>query len=135
MLPKTHLAATMFLAAGLILIGLADMLQAFLLIFGGFLIDTDHYIWYVWNKKDWSLKRSYKWHYSLYLKKEKRKFLHVFHTVESFIVVSLLSFWHFIFLYILFGMVFHMILDVIQAVNHRFYAKEISSLYSLIKGN
>ena len=133
MLPKTHFWASLVLATITFLVGWATPFQSFLIFFGGFLIDTDHYIWYVYNKKDWSLKKAYQWHYALYIKKEKRKCLHVFHTVESFLVIILISVFYAVFYYLFAGMAFHLLLDCIQAYQYGFYGKRISIISLLLK--
>ena len=133
MLPKTHFLATLTLTIITLLFNLTTPLQAAAILFGGLLIDTDHYLLYVAEKKDWSLRRAYKLFYAMYLRHEKRKSLYLFHTVEFFLVVLALGFVHPIFFYIFAGMIFHLMLDITQAVQRGYYAKSISIIGDLYK--
>ena len=133
MLPKTHFWATLALGITTTFFDFTSLLQAVAILFGGVLIDTDHYLLYAMKKNDLSLRRAYKWFYAMYLRREKRRFLYIFHAIESFIVVFALGFIHSIFFYIFAGMVFHLILDIIQAAQHKHYAKYISIIYYLTK--
>ena len=91
--------------------------QASLIFLASVLIDFDHYIWYVQRKKDYSLKKSYIWlKKNLHFKKPKPVMM-IFHTIECIILIGILSFYFNIFLFILIGMLFHSILDVIDLIN------------------
>ena len=81
---------------------------------GGYFIDVDHYFLYVFKTKNYSLKKSY-----FYFKKSGahnriRKQLFIFHTIETILVLSFLAKYSEMFLIILIGLIFHMILDYIQ---------------------
>lgn len=76
---------------------------------GSYLIDADHYLWYVLRYKDLSFKNAYR---ESLLKKEGR--LHIFHTVEFLFLMGILSFHSIFFFVILMGMVFHMSLDLLD---------------------
>jgi hypothetical protein len=79
----------------------------------GFVFDVDHYIYYAIRKRDWSLINAY-----LYCIPGSKVFephpdvLHIFHTVEVWLVLFLSGiFFHKIFLFVLLGLIFHMLFD------------------------
>jgi len=86
---------------------------------GGVLIDWDHYVYYIFQKKDINIIRSYRYFRSLRgLKKlaEYKKVFRFFHTIEFLIVIVILSFYSEIFFLILIGILTHYILDVINEI-------------------
>ncbi len=95
------------------------------------LIDTDHYLLYVWEKHDFNLRNSYKWYRKkvkqvLSLPKEERlKYYHglyIFHGFEVLFILLLLSiFISKYFLFILTGFNIHLFLDMIA--DNRNYTK------------
>jgi hypothetical protein len=97
-----------------------------------FLIDVDHYIYYVYKYKSLSLKKAY--FFFLEIKKkwiafspaEKRQYqflILLFHGVEFLFVLAVASFFSQIMLYIFIGSAFHLLVDWIELI----YAK--SPLY------
>jgi hypothetical protein len=108
--------------------------QVFIIFASSILIDVDHYLWYAIKKKDWSLRRAYQWHVKkseLFQKmdeKERNKFKHllvIFHGIEFWLFLILLIFINKIFLFVLIGIVIHMILDYIDLYRWKapFYTK------------
>jgi len=94
-------------------------------------IDVDHYIWYVFVKKDWSLKNAY-----YYLKNDsiEQHQLMIFHTIEFIIIIGLFSFIWIGFYYIFIGIVYHSIFDIIDMVKHRnVMCREYSLIYHFIR--
>ena len=111
--------------------------------FASFLIDVDHYIFYVFTSRDLSLIQSHKWFMkesakSLSLsKKDRKKFSKqipcVFHGIEAIAILFLLSFVNILFLYVLIGFIFHEILDFIHIVYYGYSLKHIGSqTYNLL---
>lgn len=96
----------------------------FLIIFlSSVLIDFDHYLYYIIKKKDFSLRNAYRWfiqNREIWLalsRKEKENMKHgiiIFHGIECWILLALLVFVHKIFLFVLIGVLIHMILDFID---------------------
>lgn len=92
------------------------------------LIDVDHYLYYVWIKKDWNLSYAYRW-FSLKLedwrklpKQERHQFerqILFMHGIEFILLTSLLIFVHKIFLFILIGFLIHLALDFIDLIIHK----------------
>ncbi|MBI2043137.1 hypothetical protein HYT25_01995, partial [Candidatus Pacearchaeota archaeon] len=75
----------------------------FIVILSTFLIDVDHYIFYAAKKRDLNLKRAYSWFVKFIEKrkklstKERKKYKHhilIFHGIEFWIILGLLSFVH-----------------------------------------
>lgn len=107
-----------------------------------FLIDVDHYLFYIVAKKDLSLKNAHKWfvkqHFKFlkFSKKEKkdiRPFPCIFHGIEAIIILSILSFASPIFIYILIGFIFHEFLDLINMIMFGFPFYHIGSqTYNII---
>lgn len=75
---------------------------------GGFLIDIDHYLWYIFKYRDFNIKKAYK------LSKDKSITyrIHVFHLIEILIICVVLSFYSETFLMLLIGLIPHYIMDV-----------------------
>jgi hypothetical protein len=97
------------------------------------LIDVDHWFIYVFKKKDFSIINSFKWFVSLEKSKKKPKFLFVFHTIESFLLLILLSTKYLLFQLILIGAIFHMFLDIADSIVNKGYRKDISITISIFK--
>lgn len=80
-----------------------------LIFLSAFFIDADHYLWYVLKFKNFNFRQAYNYHVE---SKEKDK-LHIAHTVEFWILILILSFYFRFFYFILLGIIFHNILDLI----------------------
>lgn len=127
MLPKQHIILGLIFATVLLLlfpqIGLIGFL---IIIFSTVLIDVDHYLFYVWYKKDYSLRNCYRWFIKKSrefrnLSKEQKKKINcppiIFHGFEALIILIILSFFSKIFIYILIGFLFHEFLDIINIIS------------------
>lgn len=147
MYPQIHLLA------GLIFIIAAKSFDLFpfssiLIVFlASILIDADHWIYYAFKKKDLSIENAYYWFISRDKKfknmaKEKRKEhwaehkspVMIFHGIEFWAILLILSLYSEIFLFMLFGIALHIIFDYIDLCrkNIPFYTK-FSQVYVLIK--
>ncbi len=98
--------------------------QALVFFAGAVLIDADHYIQYILKFKDFGVKGMFDFVDSITknVKHEKGKpqylGLCLFHTVEFFILLGILSFHYTTVRYLLLGMSFHMTLDIIHLYRH-----------------
>jgi hypothetical protein len=89
---------------------------AILVFIGGFLVDADHFLYYLLRFKKFNLKKAY-----LYFEdvgktrnlREYQRFFLVFHFSEIIVLLVILSFFHKIFFIILIGLLSHIILDII----------------------
>jgi len=81
-------------------------------VIGGYLIDVDHWMWYVYKTHDLSIKRSYWWYVD---KKYKPPVLNIFHTVEVWLIAFVISLYWIPGFIITLGMYMHLILDYLHA--------------------
>ncbi|MEK6873892.1 MAG: hypothetical protein AABW91_03530 [Nanoarchaeota archaeon] len=144
MYPSKHIVfGFIFALLVFILFPQIELLGFFTIWLASFLIDVDHYLYYVLAKKDLSLRKAYKWFMgesakSLLLPREKRKEINkempcIFHGIETIIILILLSFVNNFFLFVLIGFVFHEFLDFIHVVYYGFSLKHIGSqIYNLV---
>jgi hypothetical protein len=129
MLIKIHAMFGIIFSVLFYLIFHITLFQTFLIFFASIFIDFDHYIWYVYRKKSFNPIKAYFWYkekrkmwFKLSEKereKYKRAYL-IFHSIEFWIILFLLSYLNKMFLYIIIGLLFHMILDFIEII----YIKE-----------
>lgn len=93
-----------------------------IVILSSVLIDVDHYLWYVYKKKDWSLTNAYNWFIKIIKKsfsfprKQRNEFYVGFcflHGIEFLFVLSILGiFISRFFLFVFIGIAFHLLLDI-----------------------
>jgi len=79
----------------------------------GFVVDIDHYFYYVIKKKDFNFINGYLYHVpGSKVHEEHSDSLHIFHNWEVWLLFLILTFLiHEVFLFILIGLIFHMIFD------------------------
>ena len=110
---SVHLVASAILAAVLYPIFQWNVLLIFV---GGVLIDIDHYFWYIFKYKKFSLFSCYK-HLAVEVEKNKWKdvigALFIFHTIEFLLMIVLMSFYNKHALIFLTGLSVHYLLDFI----------------------
>lgn len=106
-------------------------------------IDVDHYLYYVWRKKDWSLKNAVVWF--MYKKRimdamdfrDRKNFYKGFcflHGIEFIVLFGLLGFfvWD-IFYFVGLGFLFHLILDYIRQVKNKDRFDKFSVVWDYFK--
>ena len=129
MLVKSHIIIGAIISTILYLIFQLTPLQTLIIFLASFLIDVDHYLYYILTKKSLSLKKAHNWFFErrkawLKLSHKKRKkgkrTILLFHSVWLIILLIILSYIHSIFLFILIGMLIHLTLDYIELI----YLKE-----------
>lgn len=120
------------------------VLPVVLFILGSTLIDVDHYLYYVYKKKDWSLINAYNWFIQQSLKPQNivvknrltARHILIFHGIEALAIVLLLGLWIEAARYIFLGMLLHIILDwvveVVAGVNI-LYSHKISQIKNWVK--
>ncbi len=120
-----------------------NFIEASIIFLASVLIDVDHYIFYIFTKKDLSLKNAYNWFVKKNKKfmklsyKERLKIVKpipcIFHGIELTIILIFLSFISNIFIFILLGILFHQFLDFINAIYYGFPLQHIGSqTYNII---
>ena len=118
-------------------------LTGFLIIFlSSVLIDVDHYLYYVYKKKDLSLKNAYKWcikkrkKFLSLPRKQRNKFytgFYFLHGIEILIVLFFLAFLSDYFLFVFIGVLFHLFLDFIDQIVHKNRIDKLSLIYDFFK--
>ena len=144
MLPKYHILLGFIFSLILYLIfPFIGFLGFFIIFFSSFLIDVDHYLYYIFKKKDLNLKKAYKYFF------EKRKkiisstkfvndvpnpAMYFFHGIEILLVLFILGIFiskNFLFIFI--GFSFHLFLDILEQIYYGFRIAKISLVYDFIK--
>ena len=131
MLPKTHIILGAIFSAIILLIFQITIIESILIFLASFLIDVDHYLFYVFREKNYSLKKAYTWHGAM--EKNHRPIMHIFHSIEFLILLGILSFFWKDFLFILIGILFHSALDIGSMLYDKNFAREMSLLRYLIR--
>lgn len=144
MYPKIHIISGLIISYFIYLIFPEIGMINFLIIFiSAFMIDLDHYLYYVFSKKDVNPFHTYSWFMensqkSKFIPKDKRKEVYsgvyIFHGIEALILLVFLSFYNNIFFFIAIGFIIHQIFDLIEIYNKEYsYEKVLSFIYSLIR--
>lgn len=123
MFPRWHvILGTIFIFLFWLIAPATSWLNLLLIFFGAVFIDFDHYAVAVMRIKKFGLKDAFDYHKKQATKEERERArgirkkgdFHLFHTVEFHIIVLLLGYLWTGFWYILVGMLFHSIVDVID---------------------
>ena len=121
MFPRTHFIITLILSIVLYPLFKLNVLWFFL---SGFLIDFDHYLYYVLKYKTLNFSKAY----SYYLKKQDELFLMIFHTIEFWILLLILSSFSMIFIFLLIGLLPHLTMDYIEMISGKDLNKRADSI-------
>lgn len=144
MLPYIHLIIGLIVSGGLYFVfPEIGLLKAGIVLASSVLIDFDHYLYYLFETRDFCLRRAYEYFSEkkkIYkeLSREKRKNLSthllVFHGFEWVLVFSILGIfvWNYLF-YIAAGMLLHLIIDLIETLAYPDGFEKISVIHDLIK--
>jgi hypothetical protein len=140
MLPKFHIVTGLiFSIAFYILFPSINVGEAGIIFLASFLIDFDHYAYYVVKEKDFNLKNAYRWFkkrsklFSTLSKARKNKiprtfsFLHGLEWVFLFFLSG--KIFSPVFFFIAIGMLFHLILDCIDSYIILRRIRKISVIY------
>jgi hypothetical protein len=143
MLPKQHfLFGAIFAGALLLLFPRIGLIGFFLILASSVLIDVDHYLYYVYKKRDLSLIKSYNWYiqrskkFLLFSWEKRNKFYPGFlflHGIEILIILFFLSFILKYFFYILIGFAFHLLLDLVFQTIYWDRIHKVSVIYDYFK--
>ncbi|MFH1591921.1 MAG: hypothetical protein ABIB47_00970 [Candidatus Woesearchaeota archaeon] len=104
---------------------------SFTFLIGSFLIDVDHYLWYVFRFKSFNLKKAYI--YSLPENKREKDSLHIFHVWEFWVLLGLLSFIHKFIFIVFVGVVFHIILDFVDSLKRKCSGARATSYFAWLR--
>ena len=135
-----HIILGIIFSAVLFLLFPQIKLMGFLIVFlSSVLIDVDHYVYYFFKKKDWSLINAYKWHvknwkkYISLSRPEKFKvysgwyFLHGIEAITLFLMLGLFVSKYFLFIFI--GFLFHFFIDLYDEISLKGRIIKISMIY------
>lgn len=137
MLPKYHIIFSIILTIILYLLNF-DFLFILLFFLASILIDIDHYFFYIIKKKNFNLGKTYKYfRYELNRAriKKPKTLLFIFHTIEFFLLLLILSLFLNFFWPIFFGCLFHDVIDIICGLfqKHKKYIKAPSLIWYITK--
>lgn len=120
-----------------------SIFSGLIIFLSSWLIDVDHYLWYMFEFKDRNPMNALKWRKRVFLKwqqlsrKEKtqyRKGVYIFHGIVFWSILLIASFLHKLFLWIFIGVTIHMIIDWIDLIIKREpLCDKIFPLYTIIK--
>src|SRR3989344_6122570 len=146
MLPKYHiLLGFLFSLILFIFFPFIGLLGFLIIFFSSFLIDVDHYLYYVFKNKIFSIKKAYNYFFKQRKKliakslKERRTkianpLMHLFHGIEVLLILFLLGFFiNKIFLFIFIGFNFHLFLDIVEQIYYGFRISKISLIFDFVK--
>ena len=144
MLPLKHFIYGLIFAGFLYFIFPKIELAGFLIIiFSTVLIDVDHYLYYIYKKKDFNLKNSYRWFIENQKKllslpwKQRNKFQTGFcflHGIEVLFVLLILGiFISKYFLFVFTGFAFHLLLDSIDQTTYWDRISKVSLVNDYLK--
>jgi len=123
MLPKYHILIGAIFSLLLFFFFKLSFTYSFLFFLSSVLIDVDHYFYYIFNNRNLSLSKAYrffvnsekKWFkLSIEERKKYKRTIFYFHGIEFLIPFTILSFIFNIFLPILFGFLLHIAVDLIE---------------------
>ncbi|MBU2052997.1 MAG: metal-dependent hydrolase [Nanoarchaeota archaeon] len=143
MLPRTHTFLGIIFSLVIAYSFNLSLIAGIIIFLSSVLIDVDHYLYYVYKKKDWSLKRAYNFFIvgknkiASLSRKQRNEFYHGFsflHGIETLVILFILGkFLSEYFYYILIGFSFHLFLDIIhqKTIHDRF--DKYSIIYDYFK--
>ena len=144
MLVKKHIILGFIFSAILFFVfGNVGFIGAGIIFLSSFLIDVDHYIYYLFTKKDFNFFNGIKYFKTCRKKasrmssEKKRKYYSgwcFLHGVEILIILVILGFFvsrYFFFVFI--GFVFHLFLDLIEEISNEGRIDKISCIYDWFK--
>jgi hypothetical protein len=108
MIPIYHFIASLVLVAVLYPYFGAASLIVFLT---GWLIDADHALYYVLKFRDFNWNRMYSYFRE---QKSRKKIINIFHTLEFYILIAVLSFYSTYFLIAAMGLFVHVAMDIMH---------------------
>ena len=144
MLPKYHILFGFILSLILFLtFPSINLIEAGVIFLSSFLIDFDHYVYYVLSKKSISLRKAVNYFLIKRKKlsnmniKKRNKFYSGFcflHGIESLIILFIAGiFLSKYFLLIFIGFNFHLFLDIIEEIHNNSRIDKISAIYDWFK--
>jgi len=137
MLPKTHVILNLIISLALLFF--LKPIYVLIIFLSSILIDIDHYLYYIFEKRRFSLKSAYNWYLierkkfhdlSLEEKKKHRYFLFVFHGLETLAILLIFSKRYPILFFIFIGFSIHLIEDSIIATKFEYLKRKLFLSYA-----
>ncbi|MAG02050.1 hypothetical protein CMI42_01830 [Candidatus Pacearchaeota archaeon] len=125
MLPRYHIIVGFIASLSIHYFFQTTPLETLIIFLASFLMDIDHYLFYIYEKKDFSVKKSMKYfvdgrnHWLTLSPKEKKKHkkpIFIFHGIEFWLIILILTQLTYSFWFVLLGFLIHMILDWIDFI-------------------
>jgi hypothetical protein len=138
MLVKNHIKINLFL--GLILLFFIKPAYVLIIFLSSVLIDFDHYLYYIFKKKRFSLKSAYNWYLierkrfhnlSIEEKKKHRYFIFMFHGLEVLLILFLLSNYYPLLFLVFMGFTIHIVEDLIVASKFKYTKRKLFLSYAI----
>lgn len=128
MIPKWHIIFGAVFSIIIYFIFNITLIETLLIFFSSFLIDFDHYLWFIFAKKDINIFKSIR-----YLIKKRKIWINlkpterikykrapiIFHGIEFIALIILLMVFFPILLFVLIGVIFHLLLDYIEMTYYK----------------
>ena len=133
MYPKTHFFLGLIFIFLLWIFTSLSPLALLIILASSVLIDVDHWFLYVVEKKGLSIRKAYDWCVYVGSHKHRNKgkqYLCIFHTIEFFTLMFILSFYSQIIFYITIGCSFHFFIDLIDSYLHKGESRKPLSIIS-----
>jgi len=143
MLPKKHFLYGLIFSLVIYLIFPINLLEATIIFISSFVLDLDHYLYFIFREKTFGLKKAYQRFiekgkkFKGLSKEEKKRYVagfYALHGIEPLIILGILG--YFIssyFYFILIGFAFHLILDYIHCIQEFHYPLKISVIWDYFK--
>lgn len=144
MYPRWHIIVGLLVAELIFLVFPSIGVPGFLAIFfSSFLMDIDHYVYYIARKKSLCFSGSLKWFSDInevskrVPKKDRKHFysgIYFLHGTEALVILIVLTFFNKLFFYVFLGFIVHQILDLVELIILKESPdKIISFFYSLYR--
>lgn len=123
MKPLKHFIIGLVAASLLYFLQITNLFFSLLVLATNSLVDSDHYFYYVYSKKDLSFRRAYNW----FIKGSKtaRKSILVFHSYEFLAFLILVSFTYSLAWATVLGVVVHFCCDIIDKTRRKMFFRNI----------
>lgn len=142
MLPKIHFILGIIFVA-ILYFFFSPIISPFglaIILLSSVFIDADHYVYYVFRKKNLNPFKSHEWYiqnvrkvYSLNKENREKVYLglYFFHGVESLITLFIFGIFYPIFTFVLIGFIFHLTVDFISEIILKDRLDKISFIYNI----
>ncbi len=128
------------LIVSLIFLFFVEPLFVLIIFLSSILIDFDHYIYYIFEKKRFYIKSAFNWYIleknrfhklSQEEKKKHRYFIFVFHGLEILLILFLLSIHFKYFLFVFIGFSIHLAEDAAEAFKFKYLSRKLFLSYAI----